>query len=198
MVMVSVAVSSISSSRTRYLSSSRTLGSVKSSPGMRCAAAFQRDHVEAGLGELARHDAAAPPRADQDGIDRFHCLGHVPSLSAEVRDRLRLDVEFLAAIELGLRAVARRQPGIADHAPRYLVAVAAVDRIGEEAFHGRLVDRLEKRLRVEVGKFGLARLHGLERGVALRRRQPIEILAVGLAGPGIGGLDAGGEDIRAA
>ena len=37
MVMVSVAVSSISSSRSRYFSSSRTLGRVKSSAGMRCA-----------------------------------------------------------------------------------------------------------------------------------------------------------------
>ena len=53
--------------------------------------------------------------------------------------------------------------------------------------------RLEELLAVEVLELRLAGLHRLERGLAISWREPVELLAVGLARPGIGGLDAGGK-----
>src|ERR1700722_1066593 len=194
MVIVSVAVSSMSSRRNRYLSSSRTPGSVKSSAGMRCVPRSSATTLSPALVSSRATMLLLQPAPTRTASTAFIVLAIDPSPSAEVRDRLRLDVDFLAAIGFRLGAVARRQAGIADHAPGHLVAIAAIDGVGEEAFHRRLVERLEKRLGVEVGELRLPLIHRLERGVAVGRREPVEILAVGLARPGVGRPDASGEE----
>src|SRR5262249_16077568 len=58
--------------------------------------------------------------------------------SREIRDRLRLDDVALVAILLDQVGIDRRQSGEAKHLPCDLVAVTAVDWIGEEALHGDL------------------------------------------------------------
>src|SRR5207245_11293398 len=57
--------------------------------------------------------------------------------SREIRDRLRFHDVALVAIFLDQVGIDRRQAGEADHLPRHFVAIAAVDRISEEALHGR-------------------------------------------------------------
>src|SRR5207249_2453271 len=64
--------------------------------------------------------------------------------SREIGDGLRLEHDLLAAIFERLLGIGRGQAGIADHAPRDLVAVAAVDRIGKEPLHGGLQQHIEK------------------------------------------------------
>jgi hypothetical protein len=106
---------------------------------------------------------------------------------------LGLDNDLLATIFQRLRGVGCRQAGISDHPPRDLVAVAAVNRIGEEAFHGGLIQRLKERFRIEVREIGLASLNAFQGGFALGGRKEIEVPAIRLARPGVRGLDAGGE-----
>src|SRR5580704_1879189 len=113
----------------------------------------------------------------------------------KVRDRLRLgDVAFVAIFidEIG---VGRRQAGKAEHSPRRLVAVAAIDRIAEEAFHGERQEPGEEGARIEILERGLALFHRLERLDAFVRIEPVEIAAVSLARPGVGSGNAGGEEL---
>src|SRR5262249_35214014 len=72
--------------------------------------------------------------------------------SREIRDRLRLDDVALVAILLDQVGIDRWQPGKANHLPCDLVAVTAVDRIGEEALHRDLQQRLEEWLGVEIAE----------------------------------------------
>src|ERR1700712_2931295 len=116
----------------------------------------------------------------------------VASLSGKIADGFGFEIELLAAIIERMAAVVRRQARIADHLPRDLVAVAAIDRIGEEAFHRESVELLEEHFR--IGEVGLAGVHGLKRFIALRGGQAVELLAVGLAGPGIGVGDGGTKE----
>src|SRR5215469_8865920 len=105
----------------------------------------------------------------------------------EVRDRARRLVVFLAEIGLDLLAIGGGQSRIADHPPGNLVAVAAIDRIGEEAFHGDLQERVEEHVAGKARKLRLAGFHRLERRLALGCGQAVEVLAVGLARPLVGG-----------
>src|ERR1700731_2808772 len=73
----------------------------------------------------------------------------------EVRDRARRLVVLLAEVRLDVLLVGGGQARIADHLPRRLVAVAAVDRIGEEAFHGDLQQRIEEHVAGEAGEVSL-------------------------------------------
>src|SRR5262245_45216953 len=98
--------------------------------------------------------------------------------SGKVGDRLRLGDVALAAVLIDQVGVGCRQAGKADHPPRRLVAVAAVDRVGEKALHGEGEQRLEKLLAVELGKFRLALFQRFQRLLALIRGEAIEILAV--------------------
>src|ERR1700692_847200 len=85
------------------------------------------------------------------------------SPSGKVRDRLRLgDVAFVAIFidEIG---VGRRQAGITEHPPRRHVAVAAIDRIAEEALHGQRQQPGEEGARIEILERGLAFLHRRKR-----------------------------------
>ena len=52
----------------------------------------------------------------------------------------------------------------------------------------------EEGARIEIVEFGLALLHRLERLDAFVRIEPVEIAVVGLARPGVGGGDAGGDE----
>src|SRR5262245_10241502 len=115
--------------------------------------------------------------------------------SREIRDRLRLDDVAFVAILLDQVGIDRWQPGEANHLPCDLIAVAAVDRISEEALHCDLQQRLEEWLGVEIAELGLARLQRLERILAPLGCEPVEILAVDLVRPGIGGDDAGREKL---
>src|SRR5262245_30299968 len=76
--------------------------------------------------------------------------------SREIRDRLRLDDVALVAILLDQVGIDRWQPGEANHLPCDLIAVTAVDRIGEEALHRDLQQCLEEWLGVEIAELGLA------------------------------------------
>src|SRR5262245_34058023 len=111
----------------------------------------------------------------------------------EVGDRLRFGAVALMAVFLNEVGVKRRQARIADHFPAGLVAVAAVNRVGEEAFHYQVDERVEELAAVEVAELGLTRFERFKRIHALLRTELVEVLAVRLAGPRIGGSDAGGE-----
>src|ERR1700726_3704040 len=124
----------------------------------------------------------------------FKRVAMAPSLR-KVRDRLRRRGVTLVAVRLDQVGVGRGQAGKADHLPRHLVAVAAVDRIGEETLHGEVEQRIEKLLAVEINELGLALVERLDRLFALALRKTVEILALGLTGPRIDRHDAGGEEL---
>src|SRR4029077_2813139 len=125
----------------------------------------------------------------------FNRVAMSEPLSQEIGDRLRFGRVALVAILLDQFGIDRRQPREADHPPRGFVAVAAVDRIGEEALHGDLQKRFEERPAVEVLERSLTLLQRLERILALRGCEPVEVLAVDFAGPGVGSDDASGEEL---
>src|SRR5207237_5607482 len=91
-------------------------------------------------------------------------------------------------------AIARRQAGEADQLPRHFVFVAAIDRIGKEAFHGELQEIVEEECggesRVELR---LAGVHGGERFLALCGREAVEFFAVSFLRPLIRRGDPGAE-----
>src|SRR5215471_13814192 len=115
--------------------------------------------------------------------------------SRKVRDRLRRHGVSLVAVLLDQVGVGRGQARKADHLPRHLVAIAAVDRIGKEAFHGDVEERVEKLLAVEIDELGLALVEHLDRLFALALRKTVKILALGLTGPRVDRHDAGGEEL---
>src|ERR1700676_1032855 len=127
-----------------------------------------------------------PERAASSEIHPF-------SYSAEVHDRLRRRRVALAVIFIDQVSVGGRQPGEAEHLPRNLVAVAAIEGIGEETLHGDGQQALEESPRAEIREFRFALLHCLERGNAIGRSEMIEILAVALARPCVRGGDPGGK-----
>src|SRR6202011_2345769 len=109
------------------------------------------------------------------------------SVSREVGDRLRIRDIALVAEGIDLVGIGGGQAGEAEHLPADLVAIAAIDRIGEEASHGDAVQLREEGARIEILECGLAVLHRLQRGDAIGRREAIEVLAaIGLAAPRIG------------
>src|SRR5260370_40234556 len=99
----------------------------------------------------------------------------------KVRDRARRLVVLPAEVDLDVVPIGGGKTWIADHPPRRLVTVAAIDRVGKEAFHGDLEQRVEEHVAGEARETGFAAFHGLERGHAVLLAQPVEILAVGLA-----------------
>src|SRR5262249_28222717 len=116
-------------------------------------------------------------------------------LLRKVRDRARRLVVLLAVIGFEFFAIGRRQARIADHLPGRLVAVAAVDRIGEEPLHRDLQQRIEEHVGGKTRELRLAGFHGLERSLAIGLRQAVEVLAVGLSRPLIGLVNAGTEEL---
>src|SRR5262249_47517040 len=115
--------------------------------------------------------------------------------SREIRDRLRLDDVALVAILLDQVGIDRRQSGGPNHVPCDLVAITAVDRMGGGVPPGDMQQRLQEWLGVEIDELGLALFQRLERVLAFISCEPVEILAVDLVRPGIGGDDAGCEKL---
>src|SRR5258708_9540413 len=112
-----------------------------------------------------------------------------------MRDRLRRRGVAIVAVFIDLAGISRRQAGETEHLPRSLVAIAAVDRIGEEPVDRGGEQRLEERLGAHADELGFAFFHGLQCGNTLGRREAIEFLPVGLARPRIGGGDAGSKEL---
>ncbi len=117
--------------------------------------------------------------------------------SAHVGDAERIVGKLLAAILLDIVVVHRERAGKADQAPAGLVAVAAVDRVGEHAFHDGLVERgPEHAHRQAVVELDLAGGKSDQHLLALRLVEPVEQLAVGLAAVRVGRRDAGAIELR--
>src|SRR5262249_54881039 len=138
--------------------------------------------------------APVQPMPTMTASTSFNRVAIAPS-SREVRDRLRIRDIFLVAVGVDLVRIDRRQAGEAEHLPPRLVAVAAIDRVAEEALHGDVEERVEEAGGADAVELGLAVLDGLERLGALGAGEAIEILAIGLARPVVGGGDAGGEEL---
>src|SRR5262245_28746964 len=189
-VSVSSAGSWMSSSRLKYFSSSRTLGRAKFSRGVRSDPRSSPTTVSPALVSSRAMMLPVQPMPTITASASFNRVA-ISASSRKVGDRLRLGDVALAAILVDQVGVGRRQAGKAHHPPRHLVAVAAVDRIGKEALHGDGEQCLKKLPAVEVGKFRLALFQCFQRLVALLGGEAIEILAKGLARPGIGRRDAG-------
>src|SRR5229473_3011568 len=115
--------------------------------------------------------------------------------SRKVRNGLRRLLVGLVAVLRDDVAIGCRQTGEADHLPRHLVAVAPMDRIGEEALHVEPEQRLEELLAVEADELRLALLERLQRLLAFLRREPVEVLALGLLRPLVDRDDAGREEL---
>src|SRR5713101_7240706 len=194
-VTVSSAGSWISSSRCEYFNSSRTLGSAKCSRGVMSSPRSSPITVSPALVSSRAMMLPVQPMPTMTASTSLNRVAMPASLSREIRDGLRLDDVASVAIFIDQGGIDRRQAGVADHLPRHLVAIAAIDRIGEEPLHGDFDQRLEELLAVEVVEARLARLQFLQRGFALLWRQPVEILAVVFARPCVGGDNPGGEEL---
>ena len=88
-------------------------------------------------------------------------------------------------------------PGKADQLPTGLVAVAAVDRIGEHALHDGLIEHAPERAHRWAGvESDLGRGKSGQHLFALLLIDTVEGLAVGLAAIGVGRLDTGAVKLR--
>src|ERR1700688_43510 len=167
---------------------------MKSSPGMRSWPFSRETTFRPALVNSRAMMAPVQPSPIVTASTSFNRVTMSASLR-EVRNGLRLgDVAFVA-IFIDDVGVGRRQAGEAEHPPRRLVAVAAIDRIAEEAFHGQRQEAGEEGARIEILERGLALLHRRERLDAFVRIEPVKVAAVGLARPGVGGGNAGGDEL---
>src|ERR1700688_838672 len=108
------------------------------------------------------------PRPTMTTSTSFSLVVMSCSPSAHVRDAGGIDAVLLVAILLDVLVMHRDHAGKADHLPARLVAVAAVDRVREHAFHDVLVERREEDARRQpVVEGHLARLEGEEEFLAL-------------------------------
>src|SRR5262249_54660586 len=82
--------------------------------------------------------------------------------SGEIGDRARRLVVPLAEVFLDVLAISGGQAGITDHLPGSHVAVTAIHRVGEEALHGDLEERIEEHGAGEAGELRLVLLHRLQ------------------------------------
>src|SRR3954469_25312602 len=119
------------------------------------------------------------------------------SSSAHVRDADGCGWKFLVAIFLDILPMHRDRAGKTDQPPARLVAVAAIDRVGEHPLHDRLVQRGPE----HTGGQSIveAQLAGGERHehvLALLVIEPVERFAIRLAAMGIGCFDAGAIELR--
>src|SRR5262249_5249803 len=116
-----------------------------------------------------------------------------PPPSGHVRDADRIGRKAAAvAVLLYVLGVVRHHPREAQHLPGDLVLVAAVDRVGEHAFHHVLIEHAEERPpRQPAFERDLAGLQGLEERFLLLGRAFVEGLAKGLAAIGVRARDRG-------
>src|SRR5262249_49332351 len=136
------------------------------------------------------------PRPTTTTSTSFSFVAMSPSLT-HVRDADWFVGEFLVAVLLDVLPVHRERAGKADQLPAGLVAIAAVDRVGEHALHHGLIDGApEHPCRQPVVEVDLAGGQALQHLFALLLAEPIEGLAVALAAMGVGRLDAGAVELR--
>src|SRR5665213_276169 len=116
--------------------------------------------------------------------------------SAQIGDAERLVRKRLAAIGPDMIAMHRDGAGKADDRPTGLVAVAAIDRVGIDAFDHGLVQRgPEHPHRQPAVEPDLAGGQAHQHFLALRRLDAVERLIIGLAAMRVGGLDAGAIEL---
>src|SRR5579871_3452775 len=192
---VSIPESWNSSWRTAYLRSSRTPGSAKSSRAVRLAPRSRPTTFRPTLVSSRARMLPVQPTPITTASTSLRTVAMVVPSLREVRDRARWLVVLLAEVCLDVLLVGGGQARIAHHLPRRLVAVAAVDRIGEEALHRDLQQRVEEHPAGERREIGLAAFHRLAGGLAILRAQPIEVLAIRLAAEIVGRDDAGAEEL---
>src|SRR4051812_46043652 len=100
----------------------------------------------------------------------------------------------LAAERDDVALVGGGQSGVADHLPRRLALVAAIDGVGEGALHEQQVEQaVEPGGKIERLAVRFSAADGDERCFALRRVQPVERLAVCAAAIAVQRRDAGLE-----
>src|SRR5690242_5737476 len=117
--------------------------------------------------------------------------------SAHVRNADRIIGERFVLVFLDVLAMHRDRAREADQPPAGLVAIAAMDRVGEHAFNHGLVDHgpefAHRKPALEIDAAGRKSLQHL---LALGLGELVEALAVGLAAVRIGGGDAGAVELR--
>src|SRR5215469_4089448 len=117
--------------------------------------------------------------------------------SAHVRDAERIGGERLVEILCDILAIDLDHAREADELPARLVAIAAVDRVGEHPLHHGLIDRGPEHPRRQPAlEAHLAGGKANQDLLALLLVQTIERLAVGLGAIGIGRRNAGPIELR--
>src|SRR5262245_37729820 len=196
MVSVSRAVFCMRSWRMTKRSSSRTIGTAKSFSGERAA---PRSSATTWRPASASSLPRMPPVQPSPTMATSTSFSFVTIVapSTHVRDADRLGREFLVAIFGDVFAMHRDHAGEADHAPAGFVAVAAVNRVGEHAFHHCLVDGAPERARRQAVVEGeLAGGEGDEHLLALLVVEAVERLAIRLAAVRVGRRDALAVELR--
>src|SRR5262245_32006219 len=132
------------------------------------------------------------PKPTMTTSTSFILVTMASSVSAHVRDAERIGDVFFVAEFLNVLIMHGDHSGEADEFPARLVAVTAVDRIGEHAFHDGLIHGGEENAGGRsVFERNLAGLESQEKFLALVLGDLVETLSVGLNAVGIGGFDAG-------
>src|SRR5579862_5166467 len=127
---------------------------VKSWPGMRLAPRSSPTTLRPALvSSRARIDPVQPTPMTTASVSLSVIMTHPPS--GKIRDRARRLVVFLAKVFFDVLAVGRGETRIADHLPRRHVAIAAIDRVGEKAFHAQIEQRVEEHAAGKAGKLRL-------------------------------------------
>src|SRR5579862_5946526 len=162
MLTVSICVSWNSSWRIAYFKSSRMLGRVKSSAGMRFGPRSRPTTLSPALVSSRARMLPVQPTPITTASTSLSVVTMVVS-SRKIGDRLGRQIDLLAAIFIDRVAIDRGEAGIADHLPPHLVAIAAIDRVGEKSFDGNAEQGFEEILGRNADELGLARLHRLQR-----------------------------------
>src|SRR5262245_49974233 len=132
------------------------------------------------------------PKPTMTASTSFILFAMSSSVSAHVRDAERVGGVFLVAKLLDVLIMHGDNSGKADDLPARLVPVAAVDRVGEHAFHDGLIHRGEANAGGRpVFERNLAGLETQEEFSALPLGDLIEALAVGLGAKRVGSRNAG-------
>src|SRR5215831_15257577 len=168
-------------------------GSAKCSPGVRSSPRSSPTTESPALVSSRAMMLPVQPMPTMTASTAFSFLGAMTVLSRKIGDGLWFDGHLLAAQGFGFRAPGGGQPGITEHAPGDLVAIAAIHWIGEKAFHRRLQQRFEEGLRFEPLELSLSCFHRCQRLRTVGWRKAIKGLPVGFHRPRIRSPDAGRE-----
>src|SRR5215470_4528817 len=167
------------------------LGTAKSLAGSRMAPRSSATTFKPASASSLPRMPPVQPSPTMTASTSFNFVAMSSSL-AHIRDADRIVGEFLVAVFLHVLAVHRDRAGETDQLPAGLVAVAAVDRVGEHSFHHGLIDRGPEHARRRPALEGdLAGGEADEHLLLLRLGDPVERLAVALAAMGVGRRDPG-------